>query len=358
MLCNLTTSCFFLLLLYLTILYQSSSAFAVMLLLAFGILSGILHLLYEVSHIQIQFPEVVLESSQKGTGYLRITIKNTGKHAIQQASMKILLKDSQKHLVRSVPVYFSIPPLKTSSVELEVHSILCGRFYLETHAVRFYSPFHLICFPYRKTLQCEALFYPEPFPLDTQVTETTRYFPAESEGFEDLVPGMAFHPMNDIREFLPGDRVRQIHWKLSARTDSLLVRDMGKPDGFPVLLFLQLQMLHGQHAASSISQFWDYTVSLSFALLEAKCRHFVIWFDQKEDTLIRCPIRTEEDLTACVYALLYEDFYESARDLYELYSKKYPGDTFHTRLILSTDLTLQRESETSCACTKDMTITV
>ena len=99
--CNLTTSCFFLLLLYLTILYQSSSAFAVMLLLAFGILSGILHLLYEVSHIQIQFPEVVLESSQKGTGYLRITIKNTGKRAIQQASMKKIGRASCRERVSS-----------------------------------------------------------------------------------------------------------------------------------------------------------------------------------------------------------------------------------------------------------------
>ena len=358
MLCNLTTTCLFLLLVYLTILYKSSAACALMLLLALGILFGILHLFYTVSHVQIEFPEVVVESSQKGTGHLAIRIKNTGKLSVQQTSMKLYLKDSQQHIVSFIPVNFSIPHREASLVELEVSSHLCGRFYLETRLAKFYSPFHLVCFPYRKVLQCEALFYPEPFPLDIQVTEATRYFAAESEEFEDLVPGMALHPINEIREFLPGDRVRQIHWKLSARTDSLLVRDMGKPDGFPVLVFLQLQILHGQAAASSLSQFWEFAVSLSFALLESKCRHFVIWFDQKEGCLMRYPIRTEEDLTACIYTLLHEEFYDSSKELYDLYAKKYPGDTFHTRLILNTNMTLQQESEAPCTCTRDMTITV
>lgn len=73
---------------------------------------------------------------------------------------------------------------------------------------------------------------------------------------------------------------------------------------------------------------------------------------------MRYPIRTEEDLTACIYTLLHEEFYDSSKELYDLYAKKYPGDTFHTRLILNTNMTLQQESEAPCTCTRDMTITV
>ncbi len=42
-----------------------------------------------------------------------------------------------------------------------------------------------------------------------------------------------------IREYQPGDRIRQIHWKLTEKFDSLMVRDYGLPIQNTVLLLLE-----------------------------------------------------------------------------------------------------------------------
>ena len=146
--------------------------------------------------------------------------------------------------------------------------------------------------------------------------------------------------MEQVRDFLPGDRLRQIHWKLSARSDEILVRDAGRPDGCPVLFFLQLLLPSGKDTALTYSRFLECAASVSFALTELRCCHYVIWYDQKEETLTRCPVRTEEDWTVFLYLLLHAPFYQEEKDLPDLYQKAYPSDTWCTYLTLSTRLQL------------------
>ena len=45
-------------------------------------------------------------------------------------------------------------------------------------------------------------------------------------------------------------------------------------------------------------------------------------------------------------------------DLYDFYTEEYPGDTYCTRLVLCTDLTLGFDTQSPCPFTNDMTIPV
>ena len=46
------------------------------------------------------------------------------------------------------------------------------------------------------------------------------------------------------------------------------------------------------------------------------------------------------------------------KDLYDFYTEEYPGDTYCTRLLLCTDLTLGFDTQSPCPFTNDMTIPV
>ena len=51
-------------------------------------------------------------------------------------------------------------------------------------------------------------------------------------------PGGGFSEIHDLREYRPGDSLHEIHWKLSAKTDKLIVREAEEPDlGLVVLSF-------------------------------------------------------------------------------------------------------------------------
>ena len=68
-----------------------------------------------------------------------------------------------------------------------------------------------------------ALFSPdEPGRAEIPETLTVRTF-SRREAEE---PG-------DIRSYVPGDPVRRIHWKLSAKKDELMIRDTAAEEEFP-----------------------------------------------------------------------------------------------------------------------------
>lgn len=358
MISNILSICFLMVLLYVTILYKSTAACALMLLLLLCMILGLGKFLYAVFCLKFRFPTVLAETFQKNTCPFTILVKNTGFFPVSGLSMDVCLLDAQKNLVQSSVLHFCVPGKKTTPVSGTVTSKLYGKFQIEGKNLRLHSSFSFLNFHLPGKFRYQVFFYPTAIPLDVRIKETTRYFAAESQGFEEILPGGALLPSNEIREFLPGDKMRQIHWKLSARTGNILVRDLGRPEGFPVLVFLQLQALPPKDSARQFSRFLEFAVSLSFSLFEARCHHFVIWFDEKNQRLVRYPVRTEEELTLCIYALLHETLYEGKKDLYDFYTEEYPGDTYCTRLLLCTDLTLSFDTQSPCPFTNDMTIPV
>ena len=66
---------------------------------------------------------------------------------------------------------------------------------------------------------------PELDAVAVQVSERVRRYFGEAESYDDFQPGTDVSQIFDVREYRPGDRLQRIHWKLSAKSDGLLVRE-------------------------------------------------------------------------------------------------------------------------------------
>ena len=60
------------------------------------------------------------------------------------------------------------------------------------------------------------------------LTENTTVI-ADSERYSQTRPGSDPSETFAIREYVPGDPIRQIHWKLSQKADTLMLRQLGLP---------------------------------------------------------------------------------------------------------------------------------
>lgn len=122
----------------------------------------------------------------------------------------------------------------------------------------------------------------------------------------------------DIRCFRQGDTLRRVHWKLYAKTDELLVRDMAGEEDSRLLLLLELH--NGQGAAGDGTaasgedgtpcEVWDHfmevVAALSAALLEQGCIHDVIWNDAGSGSNVTClPVQDDEERKAMLARLLH-----------------------------------------------------
>lgn len=113
--------------------------------------------------------------------------------------------------------------------------------------------------------------------------------------------GVSMEP-GEIRPYLPGDPLRRIHWKLSRKTGTLLVREDEAflPEAERVLLLELAAPLTPPEADALL----DLLASLSHALLEEGTPHTVGWHDGRADAYRSLEIRTAADGAALEAELL------------------------------------------------------
>jgi len=94
-------------------------------------------------------------------------------------------------------------------------------------------PFGFLQKTRRVALKSEALVYPS---VETS-SELMDMFPGIEGSIESHSKGRG-HDLHALREYVPTDSVRHVHWKASARTGSLMVREFAREDDRRVLLVL------------------------------------------------------------------------------------------------------------------------
>ena len=80
-----------------------------------------------------------------------------------------------------------------------------------------------------------------------------------------------------IRDYVPGDSLRQIYWKLSEKTGRLLVRDLGLPVSERVLLLFETGRLEPAPDPAALDGLAALFVSASLSLLSQQIPHTLAW---------------------------------------------------------------------------------
>jgi uncharacterized protein (DUF58 family) len=111
-------------------------------------------------------------------------------------------------------------------------------------------------------------------------------------------PGGGFAEDYELRTYRPGDTVRSIHWKLSAKTDDLVVRDALVPQNAQCQIVLAFGGMMEQ-----VDRTLAHLVWVSTWLTEQEVPHCFYWYDGQNRVQSRC-ITTPAGLDALVRTLL------------------------------------------------------
>jgi len=82
-------------------------------------------------------------------------------------------------------------------------------------------------------------------------------------------------------------------------------------------------------------------VSISTALLERECVHYIVWKKKDENGITRVLVRTEEDLYECIMEVL--EFSKNCleQNVEEQYRYTYKNDTYAAMVKIDTGMQLQ-----------------
>lgn len=188
-----------------------------------------------------------------------------------------------------------------------MQSQYCGGIECRATGVWCYDLFGIL--PVR--IPCKAkkriVVMPDTFPVEPETiltrsnqTDCTEYAPDKkgSDRSETL----------QIRDYVPGDSLQQIHWKLSSKLDKLIVRDPAQPANRELMVFLeQLDRLRTPAQADALL---EAVVSVCQALSEMGQPFCLAW---NEDVISSRDVMNKDQLPEAVSAVLM-----SRRDLAEM----------------------------------------
>jgi len=192
-----------------------------------------------------------------------------------------------------------------------------------------------------------VLIMPEIYSTRIMATEATRNFMGDADVYDDFRPGHDTGETFEIREYREKDKLQSIHWKLSAKTDTLMVRESSLPKACAIVLMLDLhpwkhQCLHKDEI--DIGAYFELAATLSYCLMDQKCPHFVAWYSKEKEGIRRIRVDDEESFYLFLDCYLREAI-PNEKKVREEYCKKYKSEWYLHDICINEKLEVYKNGE-------------
>lgn len=332
---------------YLCIMYDGNAA---MYLLGFEIILALFlygSSWYIRSHLKVnlnvQIP--VVEKEQEFP--VEVWVENTGFLPIGRVRILMCYDSDYSRKNRKKRLEMSIGIRKRQRKKENYTIKYAGRYYFYATEVRVYD--FLGLFSRRVPVRDDSTFVnvlPTIRELPLEVDPKTRQYMPDSDEYAEDRKGDDVSEIYAIREYHPGDSMKTIHWKLSARMEHWMVKEFSFPQGVQILLLLDLYtaVLKG-FGEEKMDALLGTFASLSYTIAMKGVSHVAAWYDDESGELKRCHIDNEEGVYTMVDMLLEAVPYGWQYDIESGYDKEYPGEQFAARLVLNGEGTLRCRDE-------------
>ena len=142
---------------------------------------------------------------------------------------------------------------------------------------------------------CECMVAPTLYHTGIRMEEMEHY-DMESFRYADAKVGTDSSETVSIREYTEGDSVRAIHWKLSAKTGEIMIKEYGFPVDSKTMLIADKRKTEEIKNADMIDRLTEFTLSTSLTLTQQEANHVLGWYDANASEFIVRTIQSADDL--------------------------------------------------------------
>lgn len=287
---------------------------------------------------------VPVETVEAGKEVLvKIIVTNRSRFPLRRAKVRIAVKDTLSGCVERS--WMKIPAVFWGEQSF-VRNMLppgTGNYEVTLETIRAYDPMGLLFgdIPLQSTKS--VLVMPQLYEVPVCLTGAVKMFYSEADVYDQHSPGPDRTELFRVREYQKGDRLQSVHWKLTAKQDELMVKDGSQPLSCPIVL--ALKAVPGKKKRQQIVSYLETAASLSYSLVEAKCPHYVVWYDENEKDIQRIRVDDEESLFYFISILMRIRWAKPEMDVGDWYREKYRREYYVWMLSLEDDLTLKKRDE-------------
>lgn len=238
---------------------------------------------------------------------LKVMIQNNSFLPVFGMSFILTAEDESGNRLFRKRVFVSttIPAKHKVEAELPFVVSVCGRMCIRLMYGEVYDFMKIFRSGIKSEYAYEYVISPRMYETNVSVSMMTRQMPVDSDIFDPDHPGDDPSEVYQIRDFQPGDKMSQVHWKMSARMqDEIMVKDFSLPLGSNVILLADMYTKNKSDEAEINTAILESTLSLSVALMEQECPHQILWCG-RQGNIERRLVLKEEDIAETIAEVMY-----------------------------------------------------
>ena len=242
---------------------------------------------------------------------LGIYVNKRGIYAFKKLDVVLWYKNiyDDKYTRKKIHIELSDAIRQRHDIEIEAKN--CGYISIGFEKAFIYDMFAFLNFRCSiKNGQSTVMVMPKISPVEIDSNSFNRISLDEEEVFRGDIERKGLMDKYEIREFIPGDSLNRIHWKLTAKNDEFMVKE------FKDLASVKTYVYFDLRKGSNLDKMYEETISMSYTLVEKKIVFYAMWVEYDNIlcryVLKRKKIKDEAGILEALSEIMKVSLYEDA----------------------------------------------
>lgn len=193
---------------------------------------------------------------------------------------------------------------KGEALSFYLENALCGCVQIQVESAAIYDLFGIWKRPLKISADATINVIPETFYLDLHIAPGLLVNNDSIEYSREKM-GSDVSEIFGIREYRPGDNIKNIHWKLTSKCDDIMVKQPSLPLENSILLLLETSIdSEDEKRAEIFDALAEIYITISQTLIDNKISHQIAWYDQHNQTFFTYDIEEEGDIHSVIGRIL------------------------------------------------------
>ncbi len=192
----------------------------------------------------------------------------------------------------------------------------CGIYHIKAEEIKVMDMIGLVSVML-PPVEAHAIIMPTLY--DIKVTEEKLSLNRQEENFTDPTKGYDVSEIKELREYRDGDKLSQVHWKLSTKSEDLIVKEYERQAGTCIVISCDASY----KTLKEINAYYDFLYSFGIGLLKAEYFFNLVYFDKLEQTLIRLGINNSYDFEIAIQNMYYNVVRTDIASMEEFYRENF-----------------------------------
>lgn len=244
-----------------------------------------------------------------------LQISNTGIWPVACCKALVSVNNRITGISDNMEFFTWLKPKKTRTLIFNVKDNLCGCLRVNVKSIVISDILGIV----KRGIESnrEVNLYSMPFLYEINISkDSADRYDMESFRYSQYKKGSDSSETFGISQYREGDSVKAIHWKLSAKTGDIMVRDYS----FPVdnrIMILTDKKEYEDYALSpeGKSKSTEFALSLSKSISENGIEHSFGWYDSNREKFVVKSVKSSQDLELIISEFLEAPFYKDGKDV-------------------------------------------